>query len=757
MTGHIFISYARKDGREYASRLDSDLQKIGFHTWRDTRDIDPAQDFSAEIENGIEKAACVALCVTPDSKRSDSFVRREIQYAQIVKKPVIPLRFADIPPHVPVINNEWIDFFKGWEPAFERLCTILKQPIAEPLPTAAPLDDPFRDYLNALYQNIVHYLNLTVFSLITLRGESTPDAIAGTETAQVLPMAFWEMALLPDQKPKHFRDFPEAFEEYQGRVLLLGDPGAGKTTTLFAFARDAVARRLENPALPLPILAPIATWDAAKQSPLVDWLTASIPMLKQSDLSHLIDSGKALLLLDGLDELGGERSSETSEDAEPSRYDPRLRFLNLVPSQTPVIVTCRVKDYAEIGEKLALNGAVTLQPLNDAQMKAYLGDMPDLWAALESDPELREVARTPLLLSLFTFAFRDLPDEAKALRDLTRGDLRDKIFETYVRRRYEREARKPNAKMPFTLDECYRVLGQVAMWNAENPFVGENIITQSAFLNALESSRVLVFIEFVTRLNLLIHLEGYESPAYKYIHLLLLDHFAYRYAVRCLDSDDNKIRYSAVQALGKLADSRAVEKLIAILQKDRWYIRATAAETLGKVGDLQAVEPLIAALTDLEPKVRQNAADALAKLRDNRAVENLITALQDTSAHVRRSAIYALAAMGDRAAIEPIIRLLREDDRMTRRSAAEALGKFKDESAGNVLITALYDDDVYVRMSAAQSLGELMSIKAVKHLQEALQDTDVYVQSAARRALEKIATPGATAAVAAWRKQHGDM
>src|SRR5262245_22310348 len=101
--GHIFISYARQDGREVASRLDSDLQKFGFHTWRDTRDIDPAQDFSAEIENGIEKAACVALCVTPDSKRSDSFVRREIQYAQIVKKPVIPLRFADIPPHVPVI------------------------------------------------------------------------------------------------------------------------------------------------------------------------------------------------------------------------------------------------------------------------------------------------------------------------------------------------------------------------------------------------------------------------------------------------------------------------------------------------------------------------------------------------------------------------------------------------------------------------------------------------------------------------------
>src|SRR5262245_24305173 len=108
--GHIFISYSRQDGNEYAENLESALQSRGLSTWRDTRNIDPTQDFTAQIENGIEAASHIVVCVTEDSKRSDSFVRREIQYALLSKKPVIPLRFSDIKPHISIVNFEWIDF-----------------------------------------------------------------------------------------------------------------------------------------------------------------------------------------------------------------------------------------------------------------------------------------------------------------------------------------------------------------------------------------------------------------------------------------------------------------------------------------------------------------------------------------------------------------------------------------------------------------------------------------------------------------------
>jgi len=56
MAGHLFISYARKDGAVNAERIDRTLAGAGFTTWRDTRGIDPTADFTAEIEKAIDWA-----------------------------------------------------------------------------------------------------------------------------------------------------------------------------------------------------------------------------------------------------------------------------------------------------------------------------------------------------------------------------------------------------------------------------------------------------------------------------------------------------------------------------------------------------------------------------------------------------------------------------------------------------------------------------------------------------------------------------
>src|SRR5262245_36545325 len=77
---HIFISYARAD-LHWAAQLDSYLQGQGFATWRDTRDLDPYSDFTGELEQAIRAAGHVVVCLTPDVRRADSFVRHEIAFA----------------------------------------------------------------------------------------------------------------------------------------------------------------------------------------------------------------------------------------------------------------------------------------------------------------------------------------------------------------------------------------------------------------------------------------------------------------------------------------------------------------------------------------------------------------------------------------------------------------------------------------------------------------------------------------------------
>lgn len=701
MSGHIFLSYARKDGREHVEKLDRALTAHGFRTWRDLRDIDHTQDFTAEIEIGIEQASHVLVCVTPASKEKDGFVRREIQYGLALRKPVLPLRFVDVVPHVPIINNEWIDFFDGWDGAFGRLREILTSTpdldeSTRPLHTTF-LGDPHTDYLNALYKRIVQYLNQTVFAmlpgqanLIHLKSTDTPDAVVAQQETEnlVMPMVFFEQASIFSGLQKTYASFHEAIEQHDGRLLLLGSPGAGKTTTLMAFARDAVARRLEDSARPLPMLALISTWDAEKKVPMVDWLHQSIPALTRESIAREVEMGKALLLLDGLDELGSERRILDMETGLPESYDPRRRFMDIIPSRGQVIVSCRVKDYESIEEKLQLNGAVTLQPLDDRQMQNYLRTLPQLWKILENDPELREIARTPLLLSLFTFAFRD--DVTHDLTTLDTAYLREKIFEIYFEKRYQHEKHKLHAQVSYTEDQLKTYLGKLAMDNIGNRFSQENIFSVLDVAAALEDNPINNFIELGIRLNILIRT---GNDKFRFIHLLLRDYFAYQYAMANLQNVHLYVQWNKTadpaQILGMLGDPRAVDALLRLLRYSKY------------------------------PDMRGSAAEALGKLRDNRALLLLLDTLQsDEDEWVRCCAAEALGYMGDLGAVEPLIYALQHD--------------------------------VWVRSRAAESLGRLRDTRAVPALCQSLLSLNELVQQKSAFALEQIGTPAALEAVRQW-------
>jgi len=117
--------------------------------------------------------------------------------------------------------------------------------------------------------------------------------------------------------------------------------------------------------------------------------------------------------------------------------------------------------------------------------------------------------------------------------------------------------------------------------------------------------------------------------------------------ISTLNSPRISDRASAVEILGLMEDTRAVEPLIQALSEDKAIeVRRDAVEALGLLGDNRAVEPLIQALLEDEyAVVRGRAAEALDRLGDKRATEALIQALDDSDPWVSKMAICALKRM----------------------------------------------------------------------------------------------------------------
>ena len=214
----------------------------------------------------------------------------------------------------------------------------------------------------------------------------------------------------------------EAFgrEDIDGKLLILGAPGAGKTTMLLSLAEQLVVGALQNPQTTIPIVFELSTWKDDGQS-IRDWLVEQLcenfGRSKRKVYGQWLDRGVLLPLLDGLDELGMVRQRKCAEKInEFARHYGRL------------VVCCRVREYEEAGVRLdGLRGAVCLQALTDGQIERYLNQVrPGMWAAIQESEQMRQLLeplpeeevgllRVPLFVSIAAIVYQpDQPFGGKA-------------------------------------------------------------------------------------------------------------------------------------------------------------------------------------------------------------------------------------------------------------------------------------------------------------------------------------------------------
>ena len=106
-----------------------------------------------------------------------------------------------------------------------------------------------------------------------------------------------------------------------------------------------------------------------------------------------------------------------------------------------LLVTARSRDYQTLATRLNMDKAIVLQPLTPEQIDTYLSRrgprLAGLRQSLVADQTLRELAQTPLMLSIMTLAYRRMPEEGGEMggRLLTSTQLFDVYAERMARYR----------------------------------------------------------------------------------------------------------------------------------------------------------------------------------------------------------------------------------------------------------------------------------------------------------------------------------
>lgn len=221
----------------------------------------------------------------------------------------------------------------------------------------------------------------------------------------------------------------EVYDEAGGALLIMGSPGAGKTTTLLQLVTDLVQRAELDAQQPVPVVLSLATWQGEQS--LEEWMVDELAHQYEVPRKlgrEWIGNGRLHPLLDGLDEV--------EQDLRPGCAVAINEFRRQRPFE-PLVVTTRSQDYKALDIQLALSQAIVLQPLSLEQIDIYLASvgkrLAGLRAALQTDATLRELAQSPLMLSIMTLAYYRMP--ADIAISLGGGDLSRKLlFDVYVER-----------------------------------------------------------------------------------------------------------------------------------------------------------------------------------------------------------------------------------------------------------------------------------------------------------------------------------
>ena len=289
-----------------------------------------------------------------------------------------------------------------------------------------------------------------------LRGILQQDSL---QINQYLELSFQEQGeeVGRDIRSKVFELPPETniievfeHEDVDGRLLILGEPGSGKTTSLLKLATELITQAKPDSNKPIPVIFELSTWKKDQQ-PIDQWLIEQLKDNYSIDFKvsqKWIKQNRILPLLDGLDELGSTRQKLA--------IDKINQYLQQ-DTDRKLVVCCRGEEYKQGEIKLyQLRGAYYLQPPTESDIRDYLErlNQQDLWQKIEDNPEMRELAQKPFFLNSIMTAF-----QGKAI--VSKSELFSNYVEEQLRRPLNLQ-KYPQGKLPYSNEDTKKWLTYLA-------------------------------------------------------------------------------------------------------------------------------------------------------------------------------------------------------------------------------------------------------------------------------------------------------
>ncbi len=836
--GHIFISY-RSTEVDFALKLAADLKNSGVNIWLDRLDagIKVGDDWVQSLQDALDNCGSIIAILSPDYVES-KYCRRELKRADSYDRPIYPLLLSQLDDKkwpLEIQEKQYIDF-RQWhdetiyQQQFKNLITVLTD--QAPLQFGQVPDNETR-YLTSLIselesrKGVLEYVELSTHTDIPTDNEPVRPEPRHDEWAAGFSMLVdrtknterntkQNSTIIATEKIT-FNSIIEVKDKFPSFVLI-GEPGAGKSTTLRWIALEAARKRLENPnTSPLPLLVNLPKWEN-ELTPL-DFIRKHWPF--NSDLAKLLVQGTVLLFLDGLNEMGAGRYEKAQK---------LTKWLESTEAPKYVFVTCRSGDY--VGRmKLGDIPTVIVDEMKERHIREfahrYLGENAGLFLSrLVSDKmpnkdfarSLHKLAQNPYLLSALIFLFQnstdsDLPNNhSELMYDLVQALWkRENIKQTVGWIPFEKMREKMTNLAFAMIDESKPT--DVAFDYAIKHLKDKNLVAacHSANLIMVQGNTLRFYHQIIQEFFAAFHKLVMPKRLKKIQFAITYDKWGYKkvivkeskwnqviillcglqqypdsmiediakinpmLAVDCITSGVS-IEHTTVQTIVKILtdiiSSSQIKTYVSMTDYHTDNDSITSTEVATSIGVSIGISLIFALLKipfifTLYPRRRGSRLSDLVpkELEEEYAEEKEILVR-----HLHELGLVSLSRLNYQESITALIDTMASNSRYMRRSAARSLNRisnweqneFNIEPRSNSYIyTLLDDDDVNVRLSAIKLLGLIREESAVPKLAHLLLNDPSTNNANARglsdvalNALENIGTSEAIKVVEKWREKH---